>query len=172
MNLEGLNVGKLKSLVIEKWSSAPELWPVKVLSMTRTLELEQKQGSGKLDAVGGYFTCLRAINGRTPAEMEQILGFVDGTFSSGVSVWRLEKLPAASDFELRGYTQTPGGETFDGIVLRRSDQHRPQYLTSDGTPVKFPPGGGVEQWELRPTFLAPAKELARVPAGARFVRQA
>ncbi len=171
MDLSGLDVGKLKSLAIEKWASAPELWPVKVLSMTRTLELEHKQGGRKLDAVGGYFTCLRPLNGKTPADMESILGFQDGTFSSGVSVWRLDALPGPADFELRGYTQTPGGESFDGVVVRRSDRSRPEFFTHDGAPVKFPPGGGVEQWELRKGFLAPAKELARVPPGARFIRQ-
>jgi len=53
MDFDGLDVAKLKSLVIEKWRSAPELWPVKVLSLARTLDLERKQGGRKLDRVGG-----------------------------------------------------------------------------------------------------------------------
>jgi hypothetical protein len=170
MDLSGLDIPKLKSLVIEKWKSAPELWPVKVLSMNRTRELEEKQGGLKLDKVGGYFTCLRAIRAKTPAEMEAILGFENGTFSSGVSVWRLNSLPEPGDFNLRGYTQSPGGDPFDGLVIRRSDLSRPQFLAKDGTPARYPPGLGVEQWELKKDLLISATELERVPAGAKFMR--
>ena len=168
MDLTGLDVGKLKGLAIEKWGSAPELWPVKVLSMTRTLELEHKLKGGKLDKIGGYFTCLRAIRFKTPAEMEDILGFQKGAFSSGVAVWKLNALPKPDEFELRGYTQTPGGETFDGVIMRRQGAARPEYFSRDGKAVAYPPGLAVEQWELRPGLLLAATQLARVPFGAKF----
>lgn len=167
MDLSGYDVPKLKSLVIEKWCSGPELWPVKVLALSRTLELEQKQGR-KLDRVGGFFTCARAIRVKTPEQMEAILGLAPGSFASGVSVWKLNYLPTADQFELRGYTQLPGGETFDGIVLRRSDLPRPQYFSPTGGHLDFIPGLGVEQWELRRGLLLPASELERVPAGSKF----
>jgi hypothetical protein len=171
MDTTGLNVPKLKSLVIEQWQSDPRYWPVKVLSISRTLELEHQLGR-KLNAVGGYFTCMKNVRVRTPAELEDILGFQNGTFSSGVSIWRLNVLPGPADFELRGYTQTPGGKSFDGIVVRRSDLSRPQFLEKDGTPVKFPPGLAVEQWELAPKVLLPATELERVPYGAKSTKWA
>jgi hypothetical protein len=38
------------------------------------LELEQQLGQ-KLGTVGGYFTCVKNICLKTPAEMEDILGF-------------------------------------------------------------------------------------------------
>ena len=167
MDLSGLNVAKLKSLVIEKWRSAPELWPVKVLSLSRTLELERSQGH-KLHGVGGYFTCARAIRGKTPIEMEAILGFAPGFFSSGVSVWKLNHLPTPDQFELRGYTQLPGGNPFDGIVLRQNGVPRPQFFSPAGGHLDFIPGLAVEQWELRRGLLMPASELERVPAGAKF----
>ena len=169
MDLSGLDVAKLKSLVIEKWLSAPELWPVKVLSLARTSELEQKQGR-TLDRVGGYFTCVRAIRVKTPQEMEDILGFAPGSFGSGVSVWKLNQLPTPDQFELRGYTQLPGGEAFDGIVLRRSDLPRPQFFTQTGGHLDFVPGLAVEQWELRRGLLLPASELERVRAGTKFTK--
>lgn len=171
MDTTGLNVPKLKLIVIEQWKSAPTFWPVKVLSISRTLELEQRLGR-KLGAVGGYFTCLKNIRLRTPTEMEDILGFQKGTFSSGVSVWKLNDLPKPDEFELRGYTQTPGGENFDGIVIRRSDLRRPQYVLRDGTLAKFPPGLAVEQWELAKNVLLPATELERVPFGVKFTKWA
>ncbi len=104
--------------------------------------------------------------------MEDILGFQKGTFSSGVSVWKLNDLPKPDEFELRGYTQTPGGENFDGIVIRRSDLRRPQYVLRDGTLAKFPPGLAVEQWELAKNVLLPATELERVPFGVKFTKWA
>jgi len=167
MDLSGLDVAKLKSLVIEKWLSGPELWPVKVLSLSRTLELERKQGR-KLDRVGGYFTCTRAIRARTPQAMEAILGFAPGFFSSGVSVWKLTHLPTPDQFELRGYTQLPGGNPFDGIVLRQNGLSRPQFFSPTGGHLDYIPGLAVEQWELRAGLLLPASELERVPSGAKF----
>jgi len=168
MDLTGLDVAKLKSLAIEKWRSAPELWPVKVLSLARTVELEQKQNGRKLDSVGGYFTCLRAIRLKTPREMEDILGFAPKSFASGVSVWKLKMLPTPDQFELRGYTQLPGGNSFDGVVLRRPGAARPEFFTAEGAKPAFIPGLAVEQWELSRNFLMPAIELERVPPGAKF----
>lgn len=170
MDLRGLDVAKLKSLAIEKWQSAPELWPVKVLSLARTLELEQARGGRKLDMVGGYFTCARAVRFKTPQEMEDILGFAGGSFRSGVSVWKLRLLPTPDQFDLRGYTQLPGGEPFDGIVLRRNDMPRPQFFTQNGAPADFVPGLAVEQWELRRGLLVAAVELERVDFGRQFTR--
>jgi hypothetical protein len=167
MDLSGLDVAKLKSLVIEKWRSGPELWPVKVLSLARTMELERNQGR-KLDRVGGYFTCARAIRVKTPRDMEAILGFSPGFFSSGVSVWKLNHLPTPDQFELRGYTQLPGGNPFDGIVVRRTGLPRPQFFSPTGGHLDFIPGLAVEQWELRSGLLLPASELERVPSGATF----
>ena len=170
MDLTGLDVAKLKSLAIEKWSSAPELWPVKVLALARTEELEQRQGGRKLDRVGGYFTCARAIRFKTPTEMEEILGFAPGSFASGVSVWKFQWLPTADQFELRGYTQLPGGQPFDGIALRQSDLPRPQFFTKEGAAPQYIPGLAVEQWALKPNLLLPAIELERVPFGVQFTK--
>ncbi len=168
MDLAGLNVPKLKALATEKWRSAPELWPAKVLSLARTVELERRQGGKKLDRVGGYFTCLRAIRFKTPREMEDLLGFAPGAFSSGVSVWKFKTLPTADEFELRGYTQLPGGDPFDGMVLRRSGAARPEFFSKDGGKLDFIPGLAVEQWELRRGLLLPAIEMERVSPGMKF----
>src|SRR4051812_35705649 len=111
----------LKDLVIQKWNSGPRFWPVKVMSMVRLQQLEKDNG-GALSSVGGYFTCLKNVCTHTPAEMEDILGFEKGAFSSGVSIWKFKELPKPDQFEFRGHTQTPQGKRFDGIVLTRSDQ--------------------------------------------------
>ncbi len=102
MDFDGLDVAKLKSLAIENWRSAPELWPVKVLSLARTLDLERKQGGRKLDRVGGYITCPRAVRFQTPKATEDILGFASGAFDSGVSVWNSSRYPRPTSLKLRG----------------------------------------------------------------------
>src|SRR5436190_736729 len=143
MDVTGLDVARLKSLAIEKWRSAPELWPVKVLSLARTVDLERKQGGRKLDRVGGYITCARAVRFQTPKAMEDILGFASGAFNSGVSVWKLKSLPTSDQFELKGYTQLPGGNPFDGVVLRHPGSTRPEFLSKHGANLDFIPGLGV-----------------------------
>jgi|SRR5579863_1148435 len=166
MNTSGLDIGKIKKLVLEKWRSAPELWPVKVMSLARLAELEKQYGG--VDKIGGYFTCLRAIRGKTPVEMESLLGFTPGYFSSGVSIWKFTLLPMADQFELRGYTQLPGGNPFDGMVLRVEGASRPQFFGKNGEPLTYIPGMAVEQWEVRSGLLLPAVQMGRVTANQRF----
>lgn len=48
MDLSGLNVPRLKQNVLEKWQSAPELWPAKVISLAGVAKLEAKHGGKKL----------------------------------------------------------------------------------------------------------------------------
>lgn len=168
MDTSGLDIGKLKQLAMEKWRSAAQLWPSKAMPLARLLDLERTSG-GPIASVGGYFTCLRAIHGRTPEEMESLLGFTPGYYSSGVSVWRFSILPSPSQFELRGYTQLPGGNPFDGIVLRLPGASRPRFFGNQGEAISFVPGLGVEQWELRRGVLLPAVEIGRISYGERFL---
>ena len=135
--------------------------------MVRLQQLEKDNG-GAMSSVGGYFTCLKNVCMHTPAEMEDILGFEKGAFSSGVSIWKFKELPKPDQFEFRGHTQTPQGKRFDGIVLTRSDQKRPVFLDKDGKPAKYPPGLAVEQWEVAENFRLPAIEIKKVPFGAVF----
>jgi hypothetical protein len=125
----GLDVAKLKALVIEKWRSGSELWPVKVVPLARLAGLEQKNHGKPVETAGGYFTCLRPIRGKTPAEMELILGFARGYYSSGAGIFKFLSLPAADQFELRAYTQLPAGNPCDGIVVRSLGE-RPEFSTT------------------------------------------
>ena len=169
MDTSGLDVPKLKSLVIEKWNSDPCKWPAKAMSMARVSELEAKLGK-RLDSVSGFITCLVNVLGKTPSDLEDTLGVQKGAFASGVVIFRLNTLPKSSEFQLRGYTYLPNGARFDGLVLRRSDMQRPTYFDKNGNPSKFPPGLGVEQWEINPDVLIPATELERVPFGAKSMK--
>ena len=58
----------------------------------------------------GYCTALKFVVGRTPAEMEAIVGFQQGgKLANGAEIFLIDPLPLPEQFELRGYTQTPAG---------------------------------------------------------------
>ena len=168
MNVSGPNLSKLKQLVIEKWQSGPELWPVKAISLMRLGELQSKN-DGQVN-VGGYFTCLRAVRGRTPEEMADLLGFARDYLCSGVAILKFVRLPEPEEFELKGYSQTPEGKPFDGFVLRKAGQQRPEYTDKNGNSLTFIPGLAVEQWTIRSGLELPTVLLERVMPGLRFTK--
>ena len=88
---------------------------------------------------------------------------------SGACLFKFLSLPAPDQFELRGYTQLPAGNPFDGIVVR-SLGARPQFFDHSGDPSVFIPGLGVEQWELKRGLVLPAMELARLAPDQKFTQ--
>ena len=103
----------------------------------------------------GYCTTLKYLVGRTPAEMEPIIGLAEGSkLLAGAEIFRVAPLPEAGTFELRGYTQCPGGIPTDA----------PGYVAH---PI-YPPGLGVPQWDLARVPQSRLVWLARVPRGQPF----
>ena len=127
----------LKELGIEKWSKGGLERPVKVVAASR----------GALSQVRGYITQEKYIKGQLLGEIEKRLGLPAGTLSEGAHVMALSRLPQPNEFELRSYTNQPGG--------------RP-YVRGG----KYPPGAGVPQWEL--TTDISSKPLKFVPPGQTY----
>jgi hypothetical protein len=121
-----LDVGRLKAMVIELWGRGGMDTPLKVMPW------------GTVPAPGrmaGYCTSFKYVVGRTPSEMEDILGFASGTkLALGAEIYVIDPLPTAAQFELRGYTHLPGG-------VATND---PSYRAD----LRYPPGLGAPQWEL------------------------
>ncbi len=109
----------LKELAIEKWRKGGLERPVKVVALQR----------GALTAVRGYITQEKNVKGQPLPEIETRLGLPNGTLSAGAHVMVLNRVPQPHEFELRSYTNLPGG-------LR--------YVPGG----KYPIGSGVPQWEL------------------------
>ena len=101
---------------------------------------------GKILNAGGYITSEKFIRGRTPQEIERVLGLIPNDLGQGAYVLRLNALPLPSQFELRGYSQTPAGVPYHG--------------------GPYPPGLGANQFEL--TVDLPATVLKFVAPGQRF----
>jgi hypothetical protein len=127
----------LKELAIEKWTKGGLERPVKVVAVLR----------GPLTAVRGYITQEKNIKGQPLREIELRLGLPEGTLASGAHVMALNRLPRPHEFELRSYTNLPGGQPY----------------TPGG---KYPPGSGVPQWEL--VVDIPSTPLKLVSPGQRY----
>eukprot|EP01037_Dinobryon_pediforme_P012874 gene12874-12973_t len=97
----------------------------------------------------GYCTTIKFVAGRTPEEMEIILGFKAGSkLMNGAGVYRVDPLPSPDQFEFRSYSYLPAGvPQIDGKVLN------PDY----------PPGSGAPQWELTEYPQSGLRLLAELP---------
>lgn len=83
----------------------------------------------------GFCTTVKFIAGRTPAEIERIIGFKQDTkLVHGAEVFVVNPLPKEHEFALRGYSQTPAGV---------STSHK-DYVAH---PL-YPPAEGAPQWDL------------------------
>lgn len=122
---------KAKKQVIDMWNKGGLESPVRV---TPTQPIDSQ-------SVRGYITQEKFIKGKTPQEMEKILGLESGKLENGATIYRLTETPKADQFTPKGYSQTPGGRPYE----------------SGG---KYPPGEGVPQWELNEDV--PAEVVGKV----------
>ena len=130
----------LKRMAIAYWQQGQLNKPVKITSASRAPMLWSE----------GYITCHKFIKGRSLREVEQILGLHAGELAAGAYLYEFLRLPTMEEFDLRGYTQTPGGQTW--------------------TPnSKYPVGAGVAQWEVRKNTFIPSRVIATIESGQRVL---
>lgn len=115
-----LDEEKAKRGIIDMWNKGGLERPVKVTATEAT----------DRQSVRGYVTQEKFIKGRTPEEMEKILGLEPGNLKNGATIYRLTETPNADQFTPKGYSQTPGGMPYE-------------------PGGKYPPGKGAPQWELK-----------------------
>ncbi len=103
--------------------------------------------------ITGWFTSEIFLVGKSPEDFEQILGFDNRLgreyLVHGVDVFEFTQPIQAGQFDLGGYTYLPGGKPWDGADLR------------------WPPGSGAPQWQLKVDI--PCRFLKTVPRGARYL---
>lgn len=95
------------------------------------------------DGCAGYFTRLDSIKGKTPKDMEHLLGMKAGTYEKGVKVFTLA--PSRLDpreFLTRGYSYLPGGKPTN--FRNMTEEEIEEKLKT----MKFPPGAGLFQIEV------------------------
>ena len=101
---------------------------------------------------GNYFTTAGFIGDLTPPLIEERLGFKSNTFSRGMRIYTLARLPIASEYTYELTTKFPDGLAY---IEGRSDP-------------RYPPGKGVaHQWCLRPGVriaVVPARTVLIAPS--------
>lgn len=143
MSLAGLDESKLKAIALAMWRRG---------GMDTLVKVMPKAAIPSAARQIGYCTTFKFIAGRTPIEMEYIVGLRENTkLVAGAAIFIVTPLPAASGFSLRGYTQTP-----EGVSTHIKAPH-PDY----------PPGAGAPQWELH-SLQSALRPLAVVEPGQRF----
>jgi hypothetical protein len=106
INTAGLDVPKIKQDVVAYWMHDPRLnGPVKVISAARAASLGAKPGV--VVPVGGCVVSAKFVLGKPLETVEKILGLIPGELRAGGALLRLTRFPAASEFDLAGYTNVP-----------------------------------------------------------------
>jgi hypothetical protein len=119
-----IDEARVKKTIIEMWARGGGDTPIKIMSAGLVPRDD-------LDA--GFITQLKFLRGRTPAQMEDIVGFRAGTkLRNGVDIYKLSVLPRPDQFMFRGYSYLSGG------ISSSEKPFHPDY----------PPGLGCPQWEL------------------------
>jgi hypothetical protein len=141
-----LDHGKLKQMAMAVWQRGGLDTLVKVMPYGSTPNAAYPVG---------YCTTLKYILGRSPVQMESIVGLAKATkLAQGAEVFTIDPLPAATEFDLKGYSQTPAGVATNDPAYK----HHPGY----------PPGEGVPQWDLARVPQSRLVHLASVPTGQAF----
>jgi hypothetical protein len=139
-----LDEAKLKQIAISLWRQGGMDTLVKVVALGRPWFTV---------APVGYCTTFKYIVGRTPGEMEDVVGLRrDSKLAAGADIYLVRPLPQPSEFRLSGYTNTP-----EGVSTTIKPAH-----------VDYPPGLGAPQWELTSVPPSSLQLLASVGPGQIF----
>jgi hypothetical protein len=141
------------------WDHEKKLKELAVASMNRSgihrlvKVIPHQPGRLPKTRVAGWVTQEKFILGKTPEEVERILGF-DGRpgqeyLTHGFDVYVLTKPVRENDSNLKGaYTYLPAGRPWDRVDL------------------KWPPGLGATQWQLEREI--DCQFIKTVPRGQRY----
>lgn len=123
----------------ERWSLHGWTRLVKVVALSAEARKFPQEASA-VDRLYGYIAVAKDIHGRTPSEMEQILGFQSGTFKDGVTVYSFRRLPQISEYEYELTADNPNGLAENPATSN----------------VEYPPGSAkVHQWRIKKGCAVP-----------------
>lgn len=116
----------------------------------------------------GFITQDKYLLGQTLLELEKRLGYRTGRLSKGIWIAVCLKLPEASQFELKGYSQVAGHKPMNlqGLETDQLKKIALSVMKTEGPDrlvkvfpvtdhenglsddVQYPPGSGIPQWQL------------------------
>ena len=157
--LAALDVKRAKAGIVAMWQRGAGDTPVKVTARDRPL----KDATG-IPQASGYISTIKFLVGRTPREMEDVLGLGVNKYNgrrvldSGANIYILTRPPRIDEFELRGHTHMP-----DGRFTNDTD-----YAPKPEDARMYPPGLGAPQWQISSSVTVPARLIASLSAGEMF----
>lgn len=122
---------------------------VKVLGR-RDSEAESRRSIGRVIQVAGYVTMLKFVNGRTPRQIEAMLGFKTGMLAGGADVFLIEDTLAPDQFAPR-YTSAWAAGVSPRDLHTLGASYHPNY-----PPASQP----VYQWVIHRSKRANARKIA------------
>ncbi len=114
----------------ENWSLRGPASIVKVMPL----------GATPANSIDGYITVGKYLVGKTPLQIERVLGLKDKDLENGARIFRFTRLPMAHEYEYELTTLYPGGLAFNPA---HSD-------------LRYPPGSAkIHQWRILPDAAIP-----------------
>ena len=115
--LSNFDARKLKAMAIEFWKRGGLDTLVKVCPLGTTPDPGRRTG---------YCTTFKFIVGRTPLEIEEIVGLARGSkLTIGADIFVVDPLPMPPQFDLHGYSQCPAG-----LPTQRTRRHPAPRLSA------------------------------------------
>ena len=103
--------------------------------------------------MGGYITLARFLVGKTPADIEKLLGLPEKFLLSGAYIYNLFRLPNPTEYEYELTTKFP-----DGLA------YNPAHFDE-----RYKPGSDkIHQWRIKPGTTIPVSTAIKLLPGARF----
>lgn len=106
-----------------------DAWAKKSRQIVRVIAAGRPDKDGK----AGYFTLASAAKGKTPKQLENVLGFTSGTFKDGVKVFVAKASQLSlSNVDFKGYTNTIGGICRSEMTEEEWEKARKSYKPGTG----------------------------------------
>ena len=77
--------------------------------------------------LGGFFTAQGWLRGACLADLERLLGYHGQLLAAGAAVYAFQRVPEIFEFELKGYTNVPGGMAPDPAWVAAERAAAPYY---------------------------------------------
>ena len=97
----------------------------------------------------GYVTLEKSLLGRTPHQIERVLGLPSGALRGGCRIYRFTRLPMMDEFEYELTADHPDGLAFNPADLDEARARRRLDPGSPRKPVYLPGSPAVHQWRLK-----------------------
>lgn len=141
-------------------------WAKRSSKIVRVLPLYDKNGKESKDTDGrsGWFSLGKAVDNKTPKQLEGILGFKKGYLAKGMKAFSADtKSIKPEQLEFKGYTYLPGGKPtdFEGMTKEEIEKELEEmdFPPATDPTVQFVIKGSIKVKKLTATPLGYNEKL-------------